>query len=77
MCYLVAVPRPGYPRPNLKTMESSIPGIPRRVMFIDEPYIDISASYIRERVARGLPVRHLVPEPVNKYIKEHKLYVAH
>ena len=74
MCYLVAVPRPGYPRPKLKALEASIPGISQRVMLLDEPYIDISASAIRDRVARGLSVRHLVPEAVNRYIKEHGLY---
>jgi nicotinate-nucleotide adenylyltransferase len=45
-------------------------------MLLDEPHVDISASDIRDRLARGLSVRHLVPEPVNRYIKEHGLYVA-
>ena len=76
MCYLVAAPRPGAPRPNLKALEASIPGISQRVMLLDKPYVDISASVIRDRVARGLSVRHLVPEPVNRYLKEHKLYVT-
>ena len=76
LCYLVAAPRPGYPRPKLKALEASIPGISQRVMVLDEPYIDISASVIRDRVARGLSVRHLVPEAVNRYIKEHGLYVT-
>ena len=76
LCYLVAVPRPGSPRPNLKTLEASLPGISQRVMLMDEPQVDISASEIRERVGRGLSIRHLVPEPVNLYIKENRLYVA-
>ena len=75
MCYLVAVPRPGYPRPKLKALEVIIRGLSQRVMLMKEPEIDISASAIRERVARGLSIRHLVPEPVNRYIKEHKLYI--
>jgi len=76
LCYLVAVPRPGSPPPNLKTLEASLPGILQRVMLMDEPQVDISASEIRERVARGLSIRHLVPEPVNRYIKENRLYVG-
>ena len=75
MCYLVAVPRPGYPRPKLKTLEVIIRGLSQRVMLMKKPEIDISASAIRERVAKGLSVRHLVPEPVNRYIKENKLYI--
>ncbi len=73
-CYLVAVPRPGFPHPDLKALEASIPGLRRRVMLMDRPHMDISGSEIRERVARGLSVRHLVPEAVNRYIREHGLY---
>ncbi len=76
LCYLVAVPRPGSPRPKLKELEASIPGISQRVMLMDKPHVDISAEAIRDRVVRGLSVRHLVPEPVNRYIKEHKLYLT-
>jgi nicotinate-nucleotide adenylyltransferase len=76
LCYLVAVSRPGSPRPNLKTLEASLPGISQRVMLMDEPQVDISASEIRERVGWGLSICHLVPEPVNRYIKENRLYVG-
>lgn len=75
-CYLVAAPRPGEKKPDLKALEAEIPGIRQRVMLMKEPLVDISATDIRERVARGLSVRHLVPEPVNRYIKEHRLYIA-
>jgi len=75
MCHLVAVPRPGYPRPDLKALEAVIPGLSQRVMFMDKPEIDISASVIRSRVVQGLSIRHLVPESVNRYIKQHKLYL--
>ncbi len=76
MCHLVAVPRVGCPHPDLKALENSIPGISQRVLLLDKPRIDISASAIRSRVARGLSVRHLVPEPVDEYIRQNKLYVT-
>ncbi len=36
--------------------------------------LEISATAIRERLARGLSVRYLVPDPVLDYIETHQLY---
>lgn len=36
--------------------------------------VDVSASEIRARVARGLPIRGFVPESVAAYVAEHGLY---
>ena len=76
MCRLVAVPRPGYSVPDLKKLEADIPGLSQRVILMDKPEIDISATEIRNRVARGLSISHLVPQPVERYIKQHRLYMA-
>ncbi len=74
MCSLVAVPRVGYPSPDLNTLEAAIPGLSQGVILLHTPQIEISSSEIRSRVARGLSIHHLVPEPVEKYIREHNLY---
>jgi len=74
MCYLVAVPRPGCPSPDIEALEASIPGLSQRVVFLDEPRVDISASSIRGRASGGLSLQNLVPAPVEEYIKRHKLY---
>ncbi|GAH87402.1 unnamed protein product, partial [marine sediment metagenome] len=37
MCRLVAVPRPGLPRPDLEALETSIPGLSQRVTLMDKP----------------------------------------
>ena len=47
-----------------------------RVRFLPIPMVSISASWIRERVAEGKPIRYLVPQEVERYIREHGLYVC-
>jgi len=76
LCYFVVAPRPGSPKPDLKALEKTLPGISQRVMLLDRPYVDVSGTDIRDRVERGLSIRHLVPELVNRYIKEQGLYSA-
>jgi nicotinate-nucleotide adenylyltransferase len=75
LCLLVAVPRPGCFPPDLDALENSIPGISERIILLDRPEIDVSASQIRGRVASGLPISGLVSEAVEVYIREHGLYM--
>lgn len=77
MCYLVAVPRPGYLPPDLDSLEAAIPGISQRVVLLDKPQLDISATAIRQRIAMGDSIAHLVPGAVERYIKEHRLYTRY
>jgi nicotinate-nucleotide adenylyltransferase len=76
MCHLAVVPRPGYPRPDLEALEARIPGSSQRVILMDKPEIDISASEIRDRIAQRLSISHLVPGPVESYIRRHRLYMT-
>jgi nicotinic acid mononucleotide adenylyltransferase len=70
----VAVPRPGIRRPNLDDLEKRLPGISRKVILMDRPRLDISASAVRMMAAQGQPIEGLVPGPVAAYIEKHKLY---
>lgn len=41
---------------------------------LDTPLVDVSASDLRERAARGRSLRYLVPDAVCRYIEERALY---
>jgi nicotinate-nucleotide adenylyltransferase len=57
-------------RPGVSTDILADPSIER----IEMPQVDISSSMIRERVAAGRPIRHLVPDPVRELIEAEGLY---
>jgi nicotinate-nucleotide adenylyltransferase len=46
-----------------------------RKMVLQTPMIEISSTAIRQRLSLGLDVRYLVPEKVDRYIQEHRLYL--
>jgi nicotinate-nucleotide adenylyltransferase len=61
---IVAVARPGAPRPDSTLVE--------RV--VEVPAVDLSATQIRRRVAEGRSIRYLVPDAVAAFIATHGLY---
>lgn len=63
---IVVLTRPG-------TAAPSHPLIDR---VLEVPAVDVSATEIRNRVARGEPIRGLVPDAVAEYIASHGLYRA-
>lgn len=60
-----------YNRPGIETDDSLEH---ERMIRIDSPYIDISSSHIRHRIAKGRSFQSLVPAAVYTYIVNHKLY---
>ena len=45
-----------------------------RIELLQAPLVEISSTTIRERSARDLSVRYMVPDAVAEYIAEHHLY---
>jgi len=75
LCHLVAAKRSEAMDLDLQSLERSIPGISSRVIILDNPLIDISSSEIRQRVAEGKSIHEMVPDAVERYIRERRLYI--
>ena len=74
LCTLVVFARPDYQDVPLRELEEIAPGAGKRIQFLSDPQIGVSGSEIRRRVARGISIRYLVPESVERFIQEHRLY---
>ena len=72
LCRLVVPPRLG--SRDLRHLEEAIPGLLERVIQLDMPVVGISSSEIRQRIARGMSIRYLVPTAVERYIAEQRIY---
>jgi nicotinate-nucleotide adenylyltransferase len=66
--------RPGWDN-DLASLVEQLPGIAKRLTWLDAPHIEISGTDLRRRVAEGLPIRYLVPPAVEDYVREHGLYL--
>jgi nicotinate-nucleotide adenylyltransferase len=65
---VVVLARPGY------ELSTAPPLFRQKARWVQIPLIDISSTDIRERMAKQLPVRYLVPENVAEFIHQQKLY---
>lgn len=72
---VAVVNRPGAREPDLAPLERLQPGASTRVDVVPIPGVDIAARDLRERIRRGQPIRYLTPPAVERYIREHGLYV--
>jgi nicotinate-nucleotide adenylyltransferase len=73
LCRLAVVSRPGY-QVDLDELDALLPGVASRVQMLNAPELAISSSDIQRRVREGLSIKYQVPEAVEAYIYQHKLY---
>ncbi|MDU4961913.1 MAG: nicotinate-nucleotide adenylyltransferase [Sporomusaceae bacterium] len=74
LCCFAAAGRPGDSDAAAATLARLGEKGRRRIIRVDTPQLDISATAIRERLRRGLSVRYLVPDTVAAYIDKERLY---
>lgn len=74
LCVPVAFVRPEHSCAVLEELEAQLPGLKEKVQVLDGPTIGVSGTELRQRVARGISIRYLVPFKVEQFIAEHGLY---
>jgi nicotinate-nucleotide adenylyltransferase len=71
---IAVAPRLGHPAPTPAWLAQRLPGYADRVVVLEGPHLDVSASDIRARVAAGRSIDGLVRPAVAAYIDSHHLY---
>jgi nicotinate-nucleotide adenylyltransferase len=71
-CRFAALARPGF---ELSSLLAALPEeLRERIDLLPAPALVVSSTELRARAGRGEPIRYLVPEPVEVYIRKHALY---
>ncbi len=73
LCSFVVVSRPDTEKSSLLSRYQG-DETPPRVFFLDHIFMDISSTEIRQMASEGKDISRLVPEMVNTYILNHRLY---
>ena len=73
LAYFITATRPGFKLERLWDYLQNFPW-KERVQIMEIPGLAISSTEIRQRVQAGQPVKYLVPEAVENYIYQQKLY---
>jgi len=66
------------PRPLIETdlteLSHILPGVKEKTKFLSGIMLQISSSFIRNRIKTGGPVKHLLIPEINNYLEEKNLY---
>ena len=70
----LAVAARGDSRPTEEELDRLVPGLGERVVWLEMPHLDVSATELRRLAAAGAGLRDRTPASVEAYIREHRLY---
>jgi nicotinate-nucleotide adenylyltransferase len=59
---------------DMTDLEGKLPGLSAKVRFVEAPSLDISGTFIRQRIVASQPFRYYVPLSVYQLIQERNLY---
>ena len=70
----LAVAARGGRRLAVEELDRLVPGLGMRVVWLEMPHLDVSATELRRLAAAGAGLRDRTPASVEAYIREHRLY---
>jgi nicotinate-nucleotide adenylyltransferase len=76
LCQMIVVSRPGRELAIPAELAERLRERATRILLHPMPLLDVSSTDLRRRFARGLPVRYLLPDAVERYVRQRGLYGA-
>lgn len=75
MCTFIAATRPGYDLHQLADTLKLLPkAVLKNILPLEVPALSISSSDIRKRVKEGKSIKYLLPEAVEEYVLQTRIY---
>jgi nicotinate-nucleotide adenylyltransferase len=73
-CHSLGVMRRPGDEIDAPALEAILPGVSKKVKFVDAPLLEISGSEIRRRALMDEPIKYYLPPAVYRLIRERNLY---
>ncbi len=73
--WLAVLQRPGTDT-DLSELDTAIPGVSKRVCWVQAPQLEIASSDIQRRIREGRSARYMLPEAVCEIVEREGLYRA-